>query len=94
MMLKSLVVVTALAIAAPAVAFGGEGNNQQNTPATQSSTGPSGPAFLTVNPPGLANNPHGPPTNPLVFTAGGQPTGGSPNENGGNGVAHFRPASP
>jgi hypothetical protein len=91
-MRKSLVAVAALLIAAPVAALAGDGNNQPNSP---SSTGPSAPGgFLTVSPPGLANNPHGPPTVPLVFTAGGQPVGHCPNPNGGNGVAQCRPASP
>ena len=91
-MLKSLVVVAALVVAAPAVVLAADSNNQGNS---QSSNGPSAPGgFLTVSPPGLSNNPHGPPTVPLVFTTGGQPVGNCPNPNGGNGVAQCRPASP
>jgi len=88
-MLKSLLLAGVIALAAPGLAFADD--NKQDTPGT--STGPSGPATLTVSPPGLSNNPNGPPTMPRVFN-GGQPTGGSPNEHGGNGVATFKPASP
>ncbi len=93
-MLKSLVIVAALAVAEPGLAFAQQPNKSaQPDP-------PSGPALLNVEPRGLSNNPNGVPLNPAVFNAlrgvpnSGQPTGGSP-PNGlpNNGVVTFSPAS-
>jgi hypothetical protein len=91
-MLKSLVVIAALAVAAPSLAFAQQQPNNPAPPDPPSGT-PGGPAVLTVTPPGFDNNSKGPPNLPAVFN-GGQPTGGSPA--GGppqtRGQAHF--ASP
>ena len=94
-MFKSLLVLTALAVTAPSVAFA-----QQTPPDPKGA--PGGPAVINVNPPGLSNNPNGVPVNPAVFSAlrgipnSGQPTGGSPPPGPPEqrGVVTFSPASP
>jgi hypothetical protein len=91
-MLKSLVVIAALAVAAPSLALAQQPNNP--TPPDPQGA-PAGPATLTVSPPGLENNQNPKfPNLPAVFSAACQPTGGSPpNGRPNNGVVTFRPAS-
>ncbi len=92
-MFKSLVVLAALAITAPGLAFADD-TQQQNNPAPPSPpTDPGGQALLTVDPPGLSQNPHGPPPMPLVFGAG-QPTGGCPHASSTGAATFTCAASP
>jgi hypothetical protein len=94
-MLKSLVVIAALAVAAPGLAVAAD--NQPNTPPGQTLTGP--PPFGNDPPPGNFN---GRPTLPMVFGTFPGCYDDKDDRNGlngddknpGHGNPHCQPASP